>query len=79
MAQTFKHAVIACHPDEHSFTLTVAERYAETIRGHGHEAVIRDLYRMGFNPVLGSDERRLIEERVQAGETHRLRLGAADD
>jgi NAD(P)H dehydrogenase (quinone) len=58
MTQTFKHAVIACHPDAKSFTLSVAERYAETVRKHGHEVVIRDLYRLRFNPVLRSRERK---------------------
>jgi len=58
MTQTFKHAVIACHPDEKSFTLSVAERYAETVRKHGHEVVIRDLYRLHFDPVLRSRERK---------------------
>ena len=57
MAQTFKHAIIAAHPSEKSFTLSVAERYAETVRARGHEAVIRDLYRMGFDPVLREQER----------------------
>ena len=58
MAKTYKHAIIACHPDEKSFTLAVANRYAEAVRAHGHEAIIRDLYRMKFNPVLKSAERR---------------------
>jgi NAD(P)H dehydrogenase (quinone) len=58
MAQTFKHAIIACHPDEKSFTLSVAHRYAEAVRAHGHEAIVRDLYRMRFNPVLRSRERK---------------------
>jgi NAD(P)H dehydrogenase (quinone) len=58
MTRTFKHAVIACHPDEHSFTLAVAQRYAETVKAHRHEVVVRDLYRMKFNPVLGSRERK---------------------
>jgi NAD(P)H dehydrogenase (quinone) len=57
MAQTFKHAVIACHPKEDSFTLSVANRYAEAVRGHGHEAIVRDLYRMKFDPVLHAKER----------------------
>ena len=57
MSQTFKHAIIACHPDHKSFTMTVADRYAEEVRKHGHEAVIRDLYRMRFNPVLKARER----------------------
>jgi NAD(P)H dehydrogenase (quinone) len=58
MAKTYKHAIIACHPDEKSFTLAVAHRYAEAVQAHGHEAIVRDLYRMKFNPVLGSRERR---------------------
>jgi NAD(P)H dehydrogenase (quinone) len=58
VAKTFKHAIIASHPDAESFTLTVANRYADAVRAHGHEAVVRDLYRLKFNPVLGSRERR---------------------
>jgi NAD(P)H dehydrogenase (quinone) len=57
MSQTIKHAIIACHPAENSFTLAVAQKYADTVRAHGHEPVIRDLYRIGFNPVLGEEER----------------------
>ena len=57
MTETIKHAIIACHPNLKSFTLTVANRYAEEVRKHGHEALIRDLYRMRFNPVLKAGER----------------------
>ena len=57
MAQTYKHAIIACHPEEASFTLSVAQRYAEAVRAHGHEAIVRDLYRMKFDPVLKANER----------------------
>ncbi|MEO6387342.1 MAG: NAD(P)H-dependent oxidoreductase [Croceibacterium sp.] len=57
MSRTIKHAIIACHPAEHSFTLSVANKYAETVRAQGHEAVIRDLYRNNFDPVLREDER----------------------
>jgi len=56
MTQTFKHAIIACHPEEDSFTFSVAQRYAETVRAHGHETVLRDLYRMNFDPVLKAQE-----------------------
>jgi len=51
-----KHAIIVSHPDEHSFTTSVAERYAKTVRAIGHEAVIRDLYRIDFDPVLKIEE-----------------------
>ena len=57
MTQTFKHALIVCHPEERSFTLSVARRYAEAVEAHGHEAVVRDLYRMNFDPVLRAEER----------------------
>jgi NAD(P)H dehydrogenase (quinone) len=57
MAHPLKHAIIACHPDPGSFTLAIAERYAEAIRGHGHDTIVRDLYRLGFDPILKDDER----------------------
>jgi NAD(P)H dehydrogenase (quinone) len=57
MAQTIKHAIIACHPLKKSFTLAVAERYADAVGKHGHEVILRDLYRIGFNPVLKAKER----------------------
>jgi NAD(P)H dehydrogenase (quinone) len=57
MTRPLKHAIIVCHPAEASFTLAIAERYAETVHAHGHQAVIRDLYRLGFDPVLKNDER----------------------
>jgi NAD(P)H dehydrogenase (quinone) len=57
MTQTVKHAIIACHPSERSFTLAMAKKYAEAVHAHGHETVLRDLYRTGFDPVLKEDER----------------------
>jgi NAD(P)H dehydrogenase (quinone) len=57
MARPLKHAIIACHPAEDSFTLAVARRYAEAVEAHGHPSVLRDLYRIGFDPVLKDDER----------------------
>lgn len=47
-----RHAVIVCNPDRHSFDHSIALRYAETVRAAGHDVVIRDLYAMGFDPVL---------------------------
>ena len=57
MPQTFKHAIIVCHPEAKSFTMAVAQRYAETVQAHGHEVILRDLYRMKFDPVLHTGER----------------------
>jgi NAD(P)H dehydrogenase (quinone) len=57
MARPLKHAIIACHPAEDSFTLAIARRYADAVEAHGHPSVLRDLYRIGFDPVLKDDER----------------------
>lgn len=57
MTQTIKHAIIVCHPSEASFTLSAARRYEAAVRAHGHETVLRDLYREGFDPVLREEER----------------------
>ena len=51
-----KHAVILCHPELDSFNAAVAKRYCETVQQFGHEVVLRDLYRMGFDPVLKANE-----------------------
>lgn len=52
-----KHSVIVCHPSKDSFTSAVADRYCVAVRGSGHDVVLRDLYRMGFDPVLKDTER----------------------
>ena len=43
--------------DSDSFNMAVAQAYCETVRGLGHQAVLRDLYRMGFDPVFKPSER----------------------
>jgi NAD(P)H dehydrogenase (quinone) len=59
---TPKHAVILCHPDEKSFNMAIARRYCEAVRKIGHQLVFRDLYRIGFDPVLKSAERPTVGE-----------------
>jgi NAD(P)H dehydrogenase (quinone) len=51
-----KHAVIVAHPDPGSFNLGVANAYCEAARARGHEALLRDLYRLNFDPVLKAGE-----------------------
>jgi NAD(P)H dehydrogenase (quinone) len=51
-----KHAVILCHPRADSFNAAVAKRYCDTVSELGHEVVLRDLYRLGFDPVLKDEE-----------------------
>jgi len=57
MPKPLRHAIIASHPDANSFTLAIARDYAEAVRSHGHEAIVRDLYQRGFDPVLNLEER----------------------
>ncbi|MFN3522763.1 MAG: NAD(P)H-dependent oxidoreductase [Phenylobacterium sp.] len=51
-----KHAVIVAHPKEDSLTLAIARRYAAAVQALGHKAVIRDLYRLDFDPRLKASE-----------------------
>jgi NAD(P)H dehydrogenase (quinone) len=52
-----KHSVIVCHPSQDSFTSAVADRYCAAVRAFGHDVVFRDLYEIGFDPVLKDEER----------------------
>ena len=52
-----RHAVVLAHPDPKSFNAAIATAYCEAVRQAGQEAVLRDLYRMGFDPVLKNEER----------------------
>jgi NAD(P)H dehydrogenase (quinone) len=56
LGQVPLHAVILAHPDADSFNSAAASAYCEAVRGQGQEAVLRDLYRLGFDPVLKSKE-----------------------
>lgn len=51
-----KQALIVAHPRIRSFTMTMAEAYAEAARHEGVEVVLRDLYRLGFDPLLHMEE-----------------------
>lgn len=51
-----KHVVIVAHPEPGSFNLTLAHAYQAATEGLGHGVVLRDLYRMDFDPCLKADE-----------------------
>lgn len=57
MTRPLRHAIIVCHPSEHSFTMAVAERYAAALGSNGEQSFVRDLYRTGFDPALREEER----------------------
>ena len=52
-----KHSVIVAHPHADSFTMTVATAYCDAVTAQGQVAVLRDLYNIGFDPVLRAPER----------------------
>jgi len=47
-----KHALIVGHPDPESLTMAMVARYAQTVTALGHAHIVRDLYRMDFDPRL---------------------------
>lgn len=56
-ARQARHAVIVAHPAADSFTMAVARAYCDAVSAHGQAVVLRDLYRLGFDPVLKAAER----------------------
>ena len=52
-----QHLLILGHPDPDSFNHAVAARYAEVATSNYQAADVRDLYAMGFDPLLQSTER----------------------
>ena len=50
--------VVYCHPCEESFNAALRDAALEALRQAGHETRLLDLYAMGFQPVIGAQERR---------------------
>lgn len=51
-----KHVIVVAHPDIESFNLSVARKYQASVEALGFETVLRDLYRMKFDPALKREE-----------------------
>ena len=52
-----RHIIVLSHPGPDSFNHSVAHAYRDAVRETGQQAEIRDLYALGFDPVLKSCER----------------------
>lgn len=52
-----RHLVVLGTPSVSSFTHAIAEAYCAAVRECGQAAELRDLYAMGFQPLLGASER----------------------
>lgn len=73
-----KHAIILAHPSKDSFNASVAAAYAEAAEELGHACVTRDLYALGFDPVLKAAERPDGEEHAAPADVVREREILAD-
>lgn len=51
-----KHAVIVAHPNSRSLTHSAGQAYAVAVRALGHQALVRDLYAIDFDPRLREAE-----------------------
>ncbi len=51
-----RHLIVVAHPSASSFTMALTRLYATELERLGHTQRTCDLYRMGFNPILGAAE-----------------------
>ncbi|MCM8736100.1 NAD(P)H-dependent oxidoreductase [Azospirillum sp. A1-3] len=51
-----KHVVVFAHPRSGSFIRQAVGAYVDELEQCGHAVTVRDLYAMGFNPVLSEEE-----------------------
>jgi NAD(P)H dehydrogenase (quinone) len=51
-----EHVVVVAHPDPGSFTLSLASAYCAAALKAGQHPILRDLYRMKFDPCLRNEE-----------------------
>ena len=50
------YLVVYAHPNPKSFCHAIKEEVVACIKKKGENCEVRDLYQMGFNPVLGSSD-----------------------
>lgn len=51
-----RHLVVCAHPSPAGFGHAVLDTYVRTVHDHGQQATVRDLYALGFDPVLRFEE-----------------------
>lgn len=51
-----RHLIIYAHPNENSLNHSILETVVENLEAQNHEIVIRDLYTIGFDPVLSLED-----------------------
>lgn len=51
-----RHLIIYAHPNENSLNHHLLNTVIETLQSHNEEIIVRDLYDIGFNPVLSLND-----------------------
>ncbi|PRB05691.1 NAD(P)H dehydrogenase [Chryseobacterium sp. MYb7] len=51
-----RHLIIYAHPNENSLNHTLLNTVIETLQSHNEEIIVRDLYKIGFDPVFSLDD-----------------------
>ena len=69
---------ILCHPRPGSFNLALAATARQTLQSMGHEVLLHDLYREGFDPVLSAPELARSISLDGLVQTHCTELSASD-
>lgn len=65
--KALSHLIVLGHPSPKSFNAAIAHRYEETVRANYQDVVLRDLYALGFDPLLMEPERTASEtDRIAA-------------
>ncbi len=77
-APGLKHAIIIGHPEPTSFTAAVGHAYADAVEALGQQAVVRDLYKLGFDPCLKASERPDMDFPTIADDVRREREAIGD-
>lgn len=74
------HLVVLGHPSPESFNAALAHAYVETVRSNGQHAELRDLYALGFDPLLKESERTAGDPTmVPEDARHELELATQSD
>lgn len=50
------HLLVVAHPNQESFNHAIVQTTLQALKAKGHEAVVRDLYALQFEPVLSLED-----------------------
>lgn len=56
------HLIVYAHPNEDSLNHKILQTAVDALKAGGHEVVVRDLYKMGFNPVLSLEDTKALKQ-----------------